>query len=519
MERSVTSSVAPGGIPVRLGSPADFATVRSFLADAGYTESAVSGRTGVPTIYDFRALRDGRTAGLALADRLDCLIRLFLDTEPIDQATLAGWFPGAVLEALDRLGLLFRRGDRTWSSVLLYPTEELLVISDHTAPPAGAPGLGEDVVYPAVTRNTRTFLEMLPRTPCDSFLEVCGGTGIAALVASRFAREAWTSDITARAASFAEFNARLNGLVNVTSLRGDLYAPVRDRTFNRIAAHPPYVAATEQRVIFRDGGRDGEQILRRVLAEAPDRLAPGGMLYLTCVATDRKEGRLEQRLRELLGSGGAECDLVVISRFETDPVAYRAMSLLRSRGSLQELSSWNDLIRELGIEVLVYAHIYLRRREGSRPVFTRRCRMASGATPAEVAWLLEVEAALAEPAVVAGLLSRRARVIPTTRLNVRYRYDEDAWVPAEAMADAPWPFPSAARAPVWLADLLVRCAGTVSLGEIVAEYRRTGLIGEDVADGALAGLVKQLVASGLVAIEGIPAPPPPPPREASHAVA
>ena len=44
-----------------------------------------------------------------------------------------------------------------------------------------------------------TFLDVMPNEPCDSFLELCSGTGIAALVAARdFAKHAWATDIADR---------------------------------------------------------------------------------------------------------------------------------------------------------------------------------------------------------------------------------------------------------------------------------------------------------------------------------
>jgi tRNA1(Val) A37 N6-methylase TrmN6 len=41
------------------------------------------------------------------------------------------------------------------------------------------------VVYHAVTVNTCHFLETLPNEPCDSFLDLCSGSGVAALLAAQ----------------------------------------------------------------------------------------------------------------------------------------------------------------------------------------------------------------------------------------------------------------------------------------------------------------------------------------------
>ena len=38
-----------------------------------------------------------------------------------------------------------------------------------------------DLVYAAITTNTRLFLSTMPRARCEAFLDLCSGTGIAAL--------------------------------------------------------------------------------------------------------------------------------------------------------------------------------------------------------------------------------------------------------------------------------------------------------------------------------------------------
>jgi SAM-dependent methyltransferase len=503
------TGIAPASLPIRIGSDADFTAVRQHLDLVGFTEAAVCARTGFTSLYRFRTIRDGRTAGVELTDDLDLLIRLFLDVAPLPQAVYAERLPAEVRAALERLSLVYRHEGVVYSSVLLYPTQGLYVVSDHTEAPPGAPALMGDVVYPAVTGNTETFMEFLPRGRCERFLEVCGGTGIAALAASRFADQAWTADITERAARFAEFNGRLNGLRNFSSLQGDMYQPAGELRFQRIAAHPPYIPAQSNSVIFRDGGEDGEQIVRRALLEGLPRLEPGGLLYLTCVASDRKEGRLEERLRQFLGPAAQDFDLLLVVRFQADPVEYRVRSIVRSQGSLESMKDWPAQVKQLGIEALVYSHIYLRHRIGTRPVFTRRRKLGPQTTVAEVLWALDLEAALQEPGAAAGLLGRRVRVLPTSSMQIRYSY-ADGWIPAETSHLTDWPFLATIRGPFWLSDLLQRCDGSVPVGEVIAEFKASGLISAEIPDPALAELVANLALNGLVLVEGLPALPPRP---------
>src|SRR5262249_44210710 len=163
-------------------------------------------------------------------------------------------------------------------------------------------------------------------------LELCSGSGVAALIAGKnFARRATAIDIAERSTRFAEFNARLNGLANVAALAGDLYAPVAGRQFDVITAHPPYVASFGTEMIYRDGGEDGEQISRGIIAGLAEHLRPGGLFYCHCMMTDRKGAPLEQRIREMLGPRHEEFDVVLGEAGSMSPVLQYAGGVLDGR--------------------------------------------------------------------------------------------------------------------------------------------------------------------------------------------
>src|SRR5262249_50295711 len=144
----------------------------------------------------------------------------------LEAESIRSLLPADVMNLLRDLGVIAAdpaRPDAWHGTVFLYPVESFYVASDRTVPvdlQIWKP-LPADVVYAAITENTRRFLATLPPIPSERVLDLCSGTGIAALVAaSRYAREAWACDITARCTSFAEFNRRLNGLENVITARG-----------------------------------------------------------------------------------------------------------------------------------------------------------------------------------------------------------------------------------------------------------------------------------------------------------
>jgi release factor glutamine methyltransferase len=136
---------------------------------------------------------------------------------------------------------------------------------------------------------------VLPETPGPlarpgAVVDLCCGSGAiaAALAAAVQDAEVYAVDLDPAAVRCARRN--VPGHV----FQGDLYQPLPARLRGRVAilaANVPYVPtgeigflppearAHEPRVAL-DGGPDGLEVLRRVAAEAPDWLAPGGHLLI-----------------------------------------------------------------------------------------------------------------------------------------------------------------------------------------------------------------------------------------------
>ncbi|MHB8461682.1 MAG: peptide chain release factor N(5)-glutamine methyltransferase [Vulcanimicrobiaceae bacterium] len=98
-------------------------------------------------------------------------------------------------------------------------------------------------------------------------------------------------DISAEALAVATQNARrLHVHRRCTFVQGDLAAPVAHRSFDLVVANLPYVPTAEIAVppdpvsfeprLALDGGPDGLDLYRRLLAVAPALLYPGGVLLL-----------------------------------------------------------------------------------------------------------------------------------------------------------------------------------------------------------------------------------------------
>jgi SAM-dependent methyltransferase len=491
--------------PFRLGTPDEFAQLRSFLVRARYTGPDICQRLGIGTIHEFRSLSEGRPLVPDLTDPQALLLRLFLDAMGVDWDEVRSLLAVDDIAVLEALGLLHTTdGGQCCGTVLLYPTESLFIVSDRKQDPDACavrpPG---DVVYPAITRNTQRFMALMPRTPCDSFLDLCSGTGIAALVAARRSREAWAVDITERATRFARFNALLNQVDNVRAVQGDLYQPVADRTFDRIVAHPPYMPALRNEYAYRDGGEDGEEVTRRIITGLPDHLRPGGRFYCNCLATDRKGAPVEARLRAMLGSAAGEFDVVVAQMQSFEPTGYYSRLAAERTGRFAEVGEWHRQFKRLEVEELVFCSLVLQRRSGARPVFTTRRQMGVETGVADFDWLLSWETALAEdPDAPPNLIEARPVANPRAELRLVHRIEAGEWVTTKCWIATDRPFALEASCPVWMAAFVARCDGTKTVREHLRYLKELGAVPEEAGEAEFSGMVRKFVGAGLLDVQG-----------------
>jgi ribosomal protein L3 glutamine methyltransferase len=126
----------------------------------------------------------------------------------------------------------------------------------------------------------------------ESVLDLCTGSGCLAILAARHFPNAAIDavDISKNALAVAARNVgeySLDG--RITLHRGDLFAPLGNKRYDLVISNPPYVDAegmaalpaecrAEPALAF-DGGADGLDVVRRILAGAKAHLAPqGGLL-------------------------------------------------------------------------------------------------------------------------------------------------------------------------------------------------------------------------------------------------
>ena len=123
----------------------------------------------------------------------------------------------------------------------------------------------------------------------ESVADICTGSGCLAIVAARIFPNAEIDavDLSPDALEVAGINVAEHELEGrVTLHKGDLFGPLKGKTYDLIITNPPYVDHEEMAVLpeeYRtepamalDGGPDGLDLVRRLLTEAPKHLNPGG---------------------------------------------------------------------------------------------------------------------------------------------------------------------------------------------------------------------------------------------------
>ncbi|MFI8091174.1 HemK2/MTQ2 family protein methyltransferase [Streptomyces sp. NPDC086080] len=183
-----------------------------------------------------------------------------------------------------------------------------------------------------------------PVQPGADVLDVGTGSGALAVAAARRGTRVTAVDVSWRAVCATRVNALRAG-VPVRIRRGNLFAPVRGRSFDLILANPPYVPAPGGGRLPRgaarawDAGGDGRLVLDRICHEVPELLRPGGVLLLVQSGLSGPELTLG-RLR----TAGLKAAVTRRRRIAFGPVLRDREHWLRERGLLPPAENEEELV-------------------------------------------------------------------------------------------------------------------------------------------------------------------------------
>ena len=286
------------------------------------------------------------------------LIRLFLLRAKCDYNRILDLLSPKVVNAFLRLGLLVvdEKGDLS-STVDLFCSGGMFFATDHRYQLRQDDSLDEDpVMY--IGMDSHGLVQTAPRQVADNLLDLCCGSGVQGLVASRYSVRVVAVDLNPRAVRFSRFNAQLNGVQNYDVRLGDLYEPVGQERFDVILANPPFVPSPEMGLKFRDGGVRGESVLRDIITGAGQHLNTDGRL---CVVTDLVDAsRYPEKLTSWWGDGSFEA--LILTTADRDEILFSVPHCHSPFGqSLEDynnkLGCWINNFRQAQLQMVNFGYL------------------------------------------------------------------------------------------------------------------------------------------------------------------
>lgn len=468
--------------PLRIGSPGIFATVRDFLKASNYTEEFIKSHFGIPALEPllmpqgllfehFEKKYQGEGTALFLT-------RLFIGGYAAPRQQFQQHCSREVMDALLELGLLQDvKGSHhdLRAPVLLYPAYGLYLTADAGPRMEGVTGYsGQDFVMSGTEDICRDFIDGFGKSRCGRFLDMGTGSAMAAILGAGISDHAWAVDITERATRYANFNRLLNGVENLTILRGDLYEPVKDLQFDRIVSNPPFEPPLKSHMIFSEGGSDGEQILARLITEAPERIVPGGRLYANVCGTDRDGETFDERVARWLGIYKDEFDVGLFVRIEMKPELYAIHQILGDNLDGWRLHEFNSFYNNLRAYMVVMGMLVIQRRNSDRPVFRVRRKYGAQSGTDQIEWLMDFETRASEPGFAAELMQSTPVATSRWELVAKHSFRDGRLTPVSYAFQIKYPFEAELSVAPWIAMVVADCNGKNTLASLYESLQKKG---------------------------------------------
>ncbi len=215
-----------------------------------------------------------------------------------------------------------------------------------------------------VSPASTSLAQLTIRDRVGSALDLGTGCGVQSLHLAGHSDRVVATDVNPRALAMARFNAALNGIA-LEVRDGSLWEPVAGERFDLVTTNPPFVIspATEQRLVYRDSGLPGDQVVEAVVRGAPQHLADGGWCQVVANWAIVRDRPWQERLEEWLAD---DCDALVVQRDVLDPAAYVELWLKDAGrhggiGYLRAYDGWLGWFEEQGIEGVGFGWVNLRR--------------------------------------------------------------------------------------------------------------------------------------------------------------
>lgn len=357
------------------------------LRDAGFTAEAL--RSAFGEAADDAIARGLRApADRALGTRADALAvlgRLLVLGMPQPEASVSRALPRTGASGLAALGLAAIAEEvrplavvRPQSYADADGAGQWWIASDLDEAALAGP-LPEDHVL-GVGGASLTLAALQLPTPAARGLDIGAGCGIQALRARRSVAHVTATDISERALAFTRLNALLNGVDGIEVRRGSLFEPVAGETFDRVVSNPPFVitprAAGVPAYEYRDGGREGDDIVAAFVRAVGAHLAPGGVAQLLGNWETRAGVAGLDRVRGWIAGSTVPLDAWVVERESLDPLSYAELwvrdggTLPGTPGFARLVDAWLDDFAAREVTEVGFGYLLLRRAIGA-PTLSR----------------------------------------------------------------------------------------------------------------------------------------------------
>jgi hypothetical protein len=292
-------------------------------------------------------------------------------------------------------------------------------------------------------------------------------------VLSKHVKHVIASDITNRAAHFAQFNGMLNGCENLEAVVGDLFSAVAGRTFDCITAHPPYMPTFRPTAIWRDGGETGEILVQRIIKDLPQYLRPGGTTYIVTIGLDTEAGQFEERARQWLGDQHTEFDIVFASGNEvTAETVVKGIASRDPRATPADMERLKQAFEsEKTLRIMYGVLVIHRRAAASGEPWTARTRLSLTTDGSDFEWAFAWHLRRAGADFLSELAGAKPRLSPNLRVKVMHDVIEGELVPTEFTLETDKPFLFALKADGLTVTVLTRFNGALTTNEIYETAR------------------------------------------------
>lgn len=300
------------------------------------------------------------------AEDLGLVVRCFLLGEQVELQGLRRVLGDCLEYPLEQTDLFVRKGDQVACNYRLFSLNGFDFFAQ-LGPLSPEVYFGGDSVALAKHQSCE---------PDGIVVDLCSGSGIQGMIASRDSKHVYCVEINERAARIAALNIAMNHVGNATVINEDGVSFLKRSSteINHILFNPPLlpVPSTLEYPFVGAGGQDGLELTKNFIRNGAPRLAQGGKIEFVGTCFADTEGRFEDRtFQQLLEKNDLSGSIFVYSHHSLEPggIFHDLMLATTSMHSGQPLalvrSHYQELFEKFGAKKILCMSMRLTKRQGA----------------------------------------------------------------------------------------------------------------------------------------------------------